>query len=281
MAKITDVISRATGRSPLRKGSIIRNPKAVLSKPEASKIQSSEANAGLAKKVALSCRILAKLGLFKETTGHVSARSADSQAMLIRGRGKQESGLLFTTAADIVLADFEGRKLKRNGRLATPNESCIHGELYKARRDVRAVVHAHPISIVLASMAGIDLRPIFGGYDPRAMRLAIGGVPVYPSSLTLHSKDQVHDMIAVMGEKDVCVLRGHGVVVVGTSVEDATIKAIKLDALARVNLQAASLGKLPSIPEEDQNAFLSRRGGGIGGGAETLWRYYVEWLKRG
>jgi hypothetical protein len=49
-----------------------------------------------------------------------------------------------------------------------------------------------------------------------------------------------------------------------------------------LNLQAASLGNVPSISEEDQNVFLSRRGGGHGGGgAETLWRFYCEWLKNG
>jgi hypothetical protein len=50
-------------------------------------------NASLARKVALSCRILAKLGLFKETTGHVSARNGKYR-MLIRGRGPRETGLL-------------------------------------------------------------------------------------------------------------------------------------------------------------------------------------------
>jgi 3,4-dihydroxyphthalate decarboxylase len=237
----------------------------------------------LARKVALSCQILAKLGLFKETTGHVSARSVDGKNMLIRGRGKQETGLLFTKPSDIVLADFDGRRVQKTGMLKPPNESCIHGELYKARPDVGAVVHAHPPSIVLTSMAGIELRPIFGGYDPRAMRLAIRRIPVYQSSLTLHSKDDVHEMMAVMGDNEICVLRGHGVVVCGKDVEEATIKAIKLDHLARLNLQAASLGKIvPSISEEDQGAFLGRPGSGMGGGgAETLWRFYCEWLKRG
>jgi len=55
--------------------------------------------------VALSCRILAKLGLFKETTGHVSARNGKDQ-MLIRGRGPRETGLLFTKPSDVLLADF-------------------------------------------------------------------------------------------------------------------------------------------------------------------------------
>lgn len=252
------------------------------SKAEASKIQNRRTDAELAKKVALSCRILAKLGLFKETTGHVSARSADGKNMLIRGRGKEETGLLFTKPSDVVLADLDGRGIKKTGTLKPPNESCIHGELYKTRVDVGAVVHAHPPLIVLTSMAGIELRPIFGGYDPRAMRLAIDGFPVYQSSLTLQSTEQVRDMMAVMGDSDICVLRGHGVVVCGETVEEATIRAIKLDHLARMNLQAASLGNVPSISEDDQNIFLSRRRGGHGGGgAETLWRFYSEWLKRG
>jgi ribulose-5-phosphate 4-epimerase/fuculose-1-phosphate aldolase len=247
-----------------------------------SKIQNSANDAALAKKVALSCQILAKLGLFKETTGHVSARSAGGAAMLIRGRGKEEGGLLFTKPSEVVLADFDGRKLDKKSVLKTPNESVIHGELYKARPNVGGIVHAHPPSIVLTSMAGIELRPIFGGFDPRGMRMAIKGIPVYQSSLTLHKVAHVHEMMDAMGENDICVLRGHGVVVCGSSVEDATIKAIKLDNLATLNLQAAMLGNVASISQDDQNAFLTRKSTGMGGGgAETLWRFYCEWLKKG
>ena len=91
-----------------------------------SKIHNSKADSDLAKKVALSCQILAKLGQFKETTGHVSARSANGSAMWIRGRGKEESGLLFTKASEVVLADFNGQKLNPKIVLKTPNESVIH-----------------------------------------------------------------------------------------------------------------------------------------------------------
>jgi len=230
----------------------------------------------------LSCCILAKLGLFKETTGHVSARSASGAAMLIRGRGKAETGLLFTKPSDVVFADFDGRTLEMKSILKPPNESVIHGELYKARPDVRGIVHAHPASIVLTSMAGIELRPIFGGYDPRGMRIAIKGIPIYQSSLTLHDIKHVHEMMEVMGDNDICVLRGHGVVVCGSTVEDATIKAIKLDHLASLNLQAAMLGNVASISQEDQHMFLTRKSTGMGGGGpETLWRFYCEWLKKG
>jgi hypothetical protein len=65
---------RVTKPTKLREKTTIQNPK--------SKIQNSPSDAALAKKVALSCQILAKLGLFKETTGHVSARSGDGKRML-------------------------------------------------------------------------------------------------------------------------------------------------------------------------------------------------------
>ena len=233
----------------------------------------------MAKTVALSCRILAKLGLFKETTGHVSARSRDRRTMMIRGRGRDESGLVYTRPNDIVIADFEGAPLERRDGLKTPNEACIHGEIYKRRPEVGGVVHAHPPSIVLTSMAGIELRPIFGGYDPQGMRLAVNGIPLYESSLTLHTVEQVHEMFKVMGDSDVCVLRGHGIVVVGKSLEEATVRAIKLDHLAQMNLQAAGLGRIPSIPQADIDGFLARPRA-AGRSVEPLWRYYGEWERR-
>lgn len=233
----------------------------------------------LARKVALSCRILAKLGLFKETTGHVSARLDDAR-MLIRGRGPKETGLLFTRPGDIIVADLDGRHRGKKAGLKPPNEAVIHGEIYKARADASAVVHAHPPSVVLCSMAGIELRTIYGGYDPSSMRLALKGIPVYPSSLTLNTVEQVRAMQQVMGDSNLCILRGHGLIVVGDSVEQATITAIKLDTLAKMNLQAASLGTVPAISDEDISAFQSRGGRGHGS-VEGLWRYYCEWLVKG
>jgi ribulose-5-phosphate 4-epimerase/fuculose-1-phosphate aldolase len=245
-----------------------------------SKIENSPTDSALAKNVALSCRMLAKLGQFKETTGHVSARSASGASMLIRGRGKQESGLLFTKPSEVVPADFDGRMLRDKPGLKTPNESCIHGEFYRARPDVGAIVHAHPPSLVLTSMAGIELKPVFGGFDPSAMRLALRPIPIFESSLTLHTKEQVHAMMGVMGNRDICIMRGHGVVVCGKNVEEATIKAIKLDALAQMNLDLARLGKSPTISEADMAIFLNRQRKGDGS-VQPVWRYYVEWLKNG
>ena len=144
------------------------------------------------------------------------------------------------------------------------------------------VVHAHPPSIVLDSMAGIQLRADLRRLDPRAMRMAISGIPVYSSSLTLHTDEQVHAMMAVMGDSDICVLRGHGAVVCG-NVSNSDDQAIKLDNLATLNLQAACSGKVPPISRRRPEAFHDPRQhrDGWWWGRTPCGGFIVEWLKNG
>jgi ribulose-5-phosphate 4-epimerase/fuculose-1-phosphate aldolase len=66
--------------------------------------------------------ILAKLGMFKETTGHVSARLGNAH-MLIRGRGPKETGLLFTKRRDVIVADLDGHNQDKKAGLKPPNEA--------------------------------------------------------------------------------------------------------------------------------------------------------------
>jgi ribulose-5-phosphate 4-epimerase/fuculose-1-phosphate aldolase len=226
-------------------------------------------------KVALACRILALQGLVKETTGHVSARMPGTQRMLIRARGRGESGLLFTRPEEILETDFDGSDVPREAPLTTPQETPIHGESYKARPEVGAVVHAHPPAILLCGIAGVELRPIFGAYDPPALKLALDGVPVYPRSITLTRPKLAQDMLACMGDKEVCVLRGHGITVLGRTVEEATVKAIKLETLARINWLVHQ-HQVPPISEEDQDVYRSGERGA--GSMLAVWRTYVAML---
>ena len=230
-------------------------------------------------KVALACRILAMEGLVKETTGHVSARVPGTERMLIRARGSGESGLLFTSADEVLETDFDGSDVPDGAPLGKPQELPIHGESYKARPDVMAVVHAHPPYILLCGIAEVELRPLFGAFDPAALRFALDGVPVYPRSILISRPELGQDMLRCMGDHDVCVLRGHGITVHGRSVEEATIRAIKLEALARLNWLAATSGRdVPAISVEDQEFFRSPRGREPS--PLPVWRYYVTLLDR-
>lgn len=201
--------------------------------------------------VARACRILAAEGLVEGVLGHVSVRDGED-AMLIRCRGAGERGLMFTTDDDIRRTDLDGTILGAAEGYTVPNELPIHGELLRARPDVNAVVHAHPPAVLLCGLAGLELRPVFGAYNIPATRMALDGIPVYGRSVLIRRPDLAHEMIAAMGDRPVCVLKGHGVTVTGASVEEAVVRALNLNALATVTLELARLGVRPDvIPPED------------------------------
>lgn len=233
--------------------------------------------AELKEKVALSCRILAMLGLVKETTGHVSARIPGADRMLIRARGMDETGLLFTSESEVLETDFNGSDVSNDATLGKPQELPIHGESYKARRDAMCVVHAHPPAVLLCGITGVELRPIFGAYDPSCMKLALDGIPIYNRAITLTTPALVKPMLDLMGEKGtVCVLRGHGITVFGQSVEEATVRAIKLEALARICWQTSQRGSVPDIAVEDTKIFGSSPSSQARSSSLPVWRYYVS-----
>ncbi len=229
-------------------------------------------------KVSLSCRILAMTGLVKETTGHVSARIPGTNDMFIRGRGDEETGLLFTAPGEIVRAGFDGKGSFEGLRVGLPQEWPIHGEIFKARPEVNCVVHAHPRACLLCGLAAIELRPIFGAYDPSAMKIGQQGVPVYPRAITINRPDLARPMIEMMGQKNLLLMRGHGITVTGGTVEEATIRAIKLETLAGITWELSQRGPLTEISQEDLDHFSAPTNQTGRKSTEPVWEYYVELL---
>src|SRR4030095_2046332 len=100
-----------------------------------------------------------------------------------------------------------------------PHETPIHGEIYRAHPEVQAVVHAHPYYALLCGVTGIQYRPIFGAYEPAALDVILKGVPVFPRSQSVFNKALAAEMLAAMGDRDVLLMKGHGITVSGSSVE--------------------------------------------------------------
>ena len=138
--------------------------------------------------VAQSCRVLGKLNLTKEPSGHVSARVPGEDKVLIKARGPEESGLRFVSARDIITVDFNGKKLAGDDGLDVPQEVFIHTWLYKTRPDVECVVHVHPLTVVLFTICDKPLQPLFGAYDPSGLRLLVEGLATYPRSITVSNE---------------------------------------------------------------------------------------------
>jgi ribulose-5-phosphate 4-epimerase/fuculose-1-phosphate aldolase len=225
--------------------------------------------------VALACRMLAHAGLAEDVLGHVSLRAGPDR-MLIRCRGPREAGLLFTTAEDVHPVGLDG-PYDLPGGYTVPIELPIHAETLRRRPEVTAVVHAHPPALVAAGLARLPLRPIFGAYNIPAMRLALEGVPVYERGVLIRRAELAEEMLAAMGDRPVCALRGHGLTAVGATVQQAVVRALNVEALARMTLRAGLAGSdLEPLPGKDL-AELPDLGAGLN--EEAVWRHRLARLE--
>jgi ribulose-5-phosphate 4-epimerase/fuculose-1-phosphate aldolase len=225
--------------------------------------------------VATACRILAHQGLAADVLGHVSVR-LDADRILLRCRGPRDRGLLFTDVDDIRVVYLDGRA-DLVGGYALPNESHIHTEIFRARPEVQAVVHAHPREVVIADLAGVALRQVFGAYNIPAARLAAAGVPVYPRSVLVRTPQLGREVAAAITDAETCILRGHGIVTAGESVPGATMRALDLAELSRVCAEVALLGGGPPTLSDADRAELPDLGAAFND--SSRWRHYVGRLE--
>jgi ribulose-5-phosphate 4-epimerase/fuculose-1-phosphate aldolase len=228
-------------------------------------------------KVAVACRILAMEGLVDEILGHVSARIAEADEMWIRCRSPQEEGVRYTTVVAIRRVDFDGKGLHDGEPYRVPNELAIHGEIYKRRPDVGCVIHAHPKEALICGITELEFRPIFGAFNIQAMRMALEGIPVFPRSYLVNRPELAAPMIEIMGEKPICLMKGHGITVTGKTIEEATVRALNFNTLAKATLQVAQTGRrAPDISPDDIEKLPDL---GSTFNDTWVWRYYVRKLK--
>lgn len=212
--------------------------------------------------VATACRILAHRGLVDGILGHVSVRVSPDE-LVIRCRGADEPGLAHSRSSDVWRVTLDGEPVDLPSGYAPPNEVWIHTEVMRRRPEVGAVIHAHPPSALLVGLAGLRPRPVFGAYSIPALRLALAGIPVYPRPVLISRRELAEEMMEVMGDADVCLLRGHGVTIAAPTVEAATTLAVDLDTLLVTTLELARLDAVPPELSEPNLAELPDLGSGF------------------
>ncbi len=236
-------------------------------------------------KVALSCKILAMMGLVKDILGHVSVRIPGTEEMLVRCRGPQESGLLFTIDDDVRRTDFSGKGPDLAGGYFAPGETPIHGESLRLRPNVNCVIHAHPPGALMVGVGKVAMRPIIGSYDGGfTIEHTVNGMPLFPHAYLISRPELAHRMLHHMGNHHVCIMKGHGVTITGASVEDATIRALRFESACRIHWQLALAGREPDdVSGETMNEFALRLAAPPSGLSERTasmtWNYYVRLLE--
>jgi ribulose-5-phosphate 4-epimerase/fuculose-1-phosphate aldolase len=196
---------------------------------------------GLVDDLATAYRILADQGVL-DTYGHVSVRHPTMPDRYLMARSIAPADV---TPADIMEFDVDSNPLNAAGR-TTVLERFIHGEVYRAHPRVRAVVHSHSPGVVPFSVTNVPLRPLYH----MASFLWVG-VPVWDirnvndptaSGLLVRNAPVGKSLATALGDKPVLLLRGHGNVVVGTSVQQAVTYAIWTEVNAQLQITAMQLG---------------------------------------
>ena len=195
-------------------------------------------------------------GLVVGTSGNVSRRLQDPagrQLMAITPSGQPYDSL---TVEDIAVIDFEGEPVV--GETIPSTETLIHAAIYQARPDVGAVMHTHSIYASAMAVANLDIPAIIdemvvflGG----AVRVAGYGFP--------GSEDLAEQVVAALGERNAVLLRNHGLVGVGCSLEEALRICQMAEHTAHVYAVARIMGRARSLPphivEAEVELFRMRR----------------------
>lgn len=192
--------------------------------------------------------------LIVATDGNISAR-LDERRVLCTPSGLCK-GLM--SAEQLIVVDLDGRRVDA-GTPATrdlkpTSEIMMHLEAYRRRPDVRGIVHAHPPTVVAASIAGIDLARCL---IPEAI-VFLGVVPTTQYA-TPSSEENVRAIRELIAGHDAIILQRHGTLVVGGTPTDAYLKTETVDQLARVALLLAVLGKGEALPPEQVSKLIDQR----------------------
>jgi len=203
-------------------------------------------------------RILAAEGVL-DGLGHVSIRHPSNPSRYLIARSVAPA---LVTAADIMEYDLDSTPVDQRGRTMFI-ERFIHGEVYKARPDVRAVIHSHSPTVIPFSISRTPLRPVFNGaafLSPSAPVFEIRRAAGMTDGL-IRDGALGKALADVLGDRAVALMRGHGNVVVGSAVQVAVYRAIYTELNARLQLQALTLAApLVYLAPEEADKINARSG---------------------
>jgi ribulose-5-phosphate 4-epimerase/fuculose-1-phosphate aldolase len=182
-------------------------------------------------------RILAHYGVL-DGFGHVSARSDRNPAHFYMTRSVAPA---LAAAGDVMEHDADSEPLrdKRKGFV----ERYIHGEIYRARPEVMAIVHCHSPSVIPFGVSKTRLQPIY-----HMGSFLSAGAPVFEirkhrpdNDLLIRDRTLGKALAETLGKCDCVLMRGHGMTVVGESIQEAVFRAYYAEMNARLQLQARLL----------------------------------------
>lgn len=199
--------------------------------------------------------------------GHFSVRIPGTENILINSASSARNAL---TTEDIVTIDRNGRQLE--GQDGPPMEMHIHTEIYKRRPDVQAVIHAHPRWSTYFSMTGVPIKPVF----PQAALLGV--IPIFDRIDSVNTPELGSSLAQVLGDSCVAVLKSHGSVIAGSTIEETFALCIYLEENAKRQYMAQALGTPYVLNAQEIEACA--RNLGKPNLYRKVWNYYEARLRQ-
>lgn len=202
-------------------------------------------------------KMLHAAGWVANHDGNVSLKARDGKRFFATPTAMSKRVI---DAHHVITVDEGGKVL--SGRLRIFSEWHLHRACYRARPDIRCVLHAHPIAASAFGLAGRALN-----LEMPEPVVSLGEVPLIAYA---PPKSETQDRAigeALQGEADALMLEGNGVLAVGPDLETAYLRLELVEHVAQITRAALELGGLRALPDADRQALLKKRhGAGLGRG---------------
>lgn len=198
-------------------------------------------------RLAAAYRIFAKLG-FEDgnvgAAGHITVR--DPQHTETFWINQYAMPFSQVSASNLVRVDESGTIVEGNAFMINGAAFAVHSQVHAARPDVIAAAHSHSLHGKAFSTLGVPLRPLTQDacafFDDHAVYDAFSGVVL--------DLDEGKRIAAALGGRKAAILKNHGLLTVGGSVDAAIGAFVAMDNCCHVQLLAEAAGDPHDIPED-------------------------------
>jgi len=227
--------------------------------PQSGSLPSADSDEKRIQELVAGNHIIADQGVV-DGFGHMSVRSLKNPAHFFLSQSKAPA---LVTKDDIMEFDENSEPVDARGR--TPYvERYIHGEIYRARPDVQAIVHSHSPAVIPFGATNVPLRPIMhmAGFLPQTTPIfEIRSVAGDDNGILVENRRLGAALAQALGKSPVVLMRGHGAAVVGPTIRIAVFRAFYTQSNAQIESEALKLGQPVFLnPMEAANVEKTLRG---------------------
>ncbi|MDH2356490.1 ribulose-5-phosphate 4-epimerase/fuculose-1-phosphate aldolase [Bradyrhizobium sp. JR4.1] len=194
--------------------------------------------------LAAAYRLIAHFGMDDLISTHLSARlPGDAHRFLLNPYGMMFDEI---TASSLVVVDPEGHALQKEDEAKVNNAGfTIHSAVHMARQDAHCVIHTHTLAGMAVAAQEQGLLPL----NQKSMCF-YGGISYHNYEGVALDLNERERLVRDLGDKDVMILKHHGLLTVGRTVSEAFLNMYLLEQSCRVQIAAMQGGHKIVLPSD-------------------------------